>query len=167
MWSALLAYETTSDLTANYVNNSTFSSTLFNYVDNSTFSSTLFNYVTSSYLTSQSYVSANNSNTFNGVNNFNNSVNCNTSLCIKSTKTVTGFASGTYSANITGNITVSFGFTFFNTPVVTITLLYRGSVTPATIILFSQSTNSFSYAIYNSSSQHIETSYSISWMAIC
>ena len=101
-------------------------------------------------------------NTWTGTQSFSN-------VKLNNTANIKGMACGTTTGTTNGTVTVSFGFTFANTPVVTATANYGGLAYILSVMVISVNTTSFQYNIlkYESSAPtHFEQFSGVNWIAI-
>ena len=89
-----------------------------------------------------------------------------TSIQINNSTIIHGVKFG-YSApaGASGAVTVSFGYTFTSTPIITTTLVYSSSASMASIYISAQSTTSFTYNVINTSNTHVENLWGVNWTA--
>ena len=90
-------------------------------------------------------------------------------LKINNTASIKGMACGTTTGTTNGTVTVSFGFTFTNTPVVTASPNYAGLGYMLSCMVISVNTTSFQYNILNwngATPAHFEQFSGVNWMAI-
>ena len=88
-------------------------------------------------------------------------------IVINSTTQINGYAKGTFSPSSNANYSLSFGYTFASSPIVTATLYNRGSATCACIIIDSVTTTGCVVSVLNTAGTHCELSWTINWIAIC
>lgn len=90
-------------------------------------------------------------------------------LKLNNTANIKGMACGTTSGTTNGTVTVNFGFTFTNTPVVTATANYGGIGYVLSVMVISVNTTSFQYNILKyetAGPAHFEQFSGINWIAI-
>ena len=90
-------------------------------------------------------------------------------LKLNNTANIKGMACGTTSGSTNGTVTVNFGFTFTNVPVVTATPNYAGVAYILSVMVISVNTTSFQYNVLNwngSSPSHFEQFSGVNWVAI-
>ena len=90
-------------------------------------------------------------------------------LKLNNTANIKGMACGTTSGSSNGTVTVNFGFTFTNTPVVTASPNYAGVAYILSVMVISVNTTSFQYNVLNwngSTPAHFEQFSGVNWIAI-
>ena len=88
-------------------------------------------------------------------------------LTFGSSKPIKGYYSGSSSAPASNGVnTVSFGFTFFTTPVVVATLKYYNSATNGSLVINTISTTSFTYTILDNTNANVESHFTLNWIAM-